>query len=290
MEDQLEIGRVYISAFLQATLQGKKEYEALFKDHRSANNWLPTTIYINQYESSDWKVIADFEEDLDLTTNFSGGKVTSENLTVWREQMVGMKWGNKATQAVYVGWDSLAYESQTAWIEFSVDDKFTLAEAAALTFELAESKESSYPDKDRDKKKKDEELNENNELNNGNNNSNTNEEDTEESKNEEEEEDDEKAPEPIDFSIVLTDLEGQTVQLSLSEYSYLQRQLTVDVLKSPSLQSTKTSEAVYNTFFIYNDMLLSKSPEFNLSKLSKMRFVFDKTPKGVIIIDKVALH
>ncbi|KYG78993.1 alpha/beta hydrolase family protein [Roseivirga echinicomitans] len=288
MEDQLEIGRVYISAFLQATLQGKKEYEALFKDHRSGNNWLPTTIYLNQYESSGWKIIADFEEDLDLTTNSSGGKVTSENLTVWREQMVGMKWGNKATQAVYVGWDSLAYEGKTAWVEFSVDDNFTLAEAAALTFELAESKERSYPDKDRDKKKKDEELNENNELNNGNNNSNENNQDTEES--EDKEEDDKKAPDPIDFSILLTDTSDNTVQLTLSEYSYLQRQLTVDVLKTPSLQSAKTSEAVYNTFFIYNDMLISKSSEFNLNELFKVRFVFDKSPKGVIIIDKIALN
>ncbi|WP_323756754.1 hypothetical protein [Roseivirga sp.] len=287
MEDQLQIGKVYISAFLQATLQGKKEYETLFKDHRRGNNWLPPTIYLNQYESSDWKVIADFEEDLDLTTNSSGGKVTSENLTVWREQMVGMKWGNKATQAVYVGWDSLAYEGQTAWIEFSINDKLTLAETAALTFELAESKENSYPDKDRDEKKKEDGSNENNELNNGNNNSNQNDDDSEESENEEE---DKKAPEPIDFSILLTDTAGNTVQLTLSEYSYLQRQLTVDVLKNPSLQSTKTSEAVYNTFFLSQYMLVRKSPEFNLSKLFKVRFVFDKSPKGVIIIDKMAIN
>ena len=288
MEDQLEIGKVYISAFLQATLQGKKEYEVLFKDHRSGNNWLPPTIYLNQYESSDWKVIADFEEDLDLTTNSIGGKVTSENLTVWREQLVGMKWGNKATQAVYVGWDSLAYKGQTAWIELSVGDQQKLTQSTALTFELAESKESSYPDKDRDKKKADESSNENNDSHNDQNNSNKNDEETEESK--KEEDDDKKAPEPIDFSILLTDDAGHTVQLTLSEYSYLQRQLTVDVLKNPSLQSTKTSEAVYNTFFIYKEMLNAKSPEFNLDALAKIRFVFNKSSKGVIIIDKIALH
>lgn len=288
MEDQLEIGKVYISAFLQVTLQGKKEYEVLFKDHRSGNNWLPPTIYLNQYESSDWKVIADFDEDLDLTTNSSGGKVTSENLTVWREQLVGMKWGNKATQAVYVGWDSLAYESQTAWIEFSVGDQQKLPQSTALTFELAESKESSYPDKDRDKKKADENSNENNDSDNDQNNSNKNDEETEESK--KEEDDDKKAPEPIDFTILLTDDTGHTVQFSLSEYSYLQRQLTVDVLKNPSLQSTKTSEAVYNTFFIYEEILNAKSPEFNLDALAKIRFVFNKSSKGVIIIDKIALH
>lgn len=285
MEDQLQIGKVYISAFLQATLQGKKEYKDLFKDYRSANNWLPPTIYLNQYESSDWKVIADFEEDLDLTSNSSGGSIASENLTVWREQIVDMKWGNKATQAVYVGWDSLAYEGQTAWIEFSIGDNFTLSETEALTFELAESKEDSYPDKDRDKKSKDEEKNENGELND-NNDSNEKKKNTKES----EDNDDKKAPEPINFSILLTDAVGHTLQLTLSEYSYLQRQITVDVLKNPSLQSTKTSEAVYNTFFIYDEMLTSKSPEFNLRKLSKVRFVFDKTPKGAIIIDKIALH
>ena len=285
MEEQLEIGKVYISAFLQATLLGKREYEPLFKDFRSGANWLPSTIYLNQYENSNWEVIADFEEDLDLTTTSSGGNVTSENLTVWREQLVGMKWGNKATQAVYVGWDSLAYESATAWIEFELPKMSKTADAKSLTFELAESKEDSFPDQKEDK---DNESDESDELEDGNNN--TLDETSNEEEEEEDNDDEKKAPEPIDFSISLTDSLGNQVNFTLSEYSYLQPQITVDVLKTPDLQTTKTSEAVYNTFFFDLKFLKTKNPSFNFSILSKIKFIFDQQAKGVIIIDKIAVH
>lgn len=287
MEDQLEIGKVYISAFLQATLQGKMEYEPLFKDYRTGRDWLSSTIYLNQYESSEWNVLADFEEDLDLTTTSSKGTVQGENLTVWREQMVSMKWGNRATRAVYVGWDSLAYEGNTASIGFKIAEGTDLSAASVLTFELSESDENSYPDKERDKEKKKQ----------GNNNSNAGETDNtkqkdgnENDENGEKEEGKNKAPLPIDFTIVLTDSSGGVAEFLLSEYNYLQRQITVDVLKNPELQSNSRSEAVYNTFFFNQELLKNIDSAFDLRKLSNIKFVFNQTSQGVIIIDKIALH
>lgn len=285
MEDQLTAGKTYISAFLQATLQDKKGYEPLFKDYRSGQGWLPKTIYLNQYQSSDWQMLVDFEEDLDLTTTSTGGTIRTENLTVWREQLVGMKWGNRATRAAYIGWDSLAHEAKTA--SFSIELKAPIdgTNNDYLTFELSESTEGTYPDKKRDEElKAKEDSNEDSEEEEAS--------DSEDSSEPEEtpEEEEEKAPEPLDFSISLEDENGNSINVKLSDYSYLQRQITVDVLKNTELQSAGRSEAVYNTFFLDLQKLSTLKTEFDMKSISKVKFIFDQSPKGVIILDKLAIH
>jgi dienelactone hydrolase len=284
MADQLEIGKVYISAFLQATLQGKEEYKTLFQDHRSGRDWLPNTIYLNQFESANWKALADFEEDLDLTTTSSKGIISGENLTVWREQMVGMKWSNRGSRALYVGWDSLAYEGKIASIEFSIDPRFDLKGLDALTFELSEAKENSYPDKERDEKLS---KLENNDSQNNKGDEESEGEDDEEEEGENEEDDSKIAPAPINFTIELKDKNGVSAKILLSDYSFLQRQIEVDILKNPELDTNDKSEAVYNTFFISRRLSAVNFSDLNIEELTYIKLIFDQTPKGVIIIDKI---
>jgi len=290
MEDQLKIGQVYISAFLQASLQGKKEYEPLFRDYRAGEKWLPETIYLNQYQSSDWKVLADFEEDLDLTTTSSGGEIKTENLTVWKEQIVGMKWGNRGTRATYIGWDSLAYEADTASFEVVFKETIDASETSYLTFEMSEAKGSTYPDKKRDEEKKKKEQGEDEEEK-GEEKEETEGTDEKESdkEKEDEKEKEKKAPEPLDFTIELVDMNGNITSFKLSDYGYLQRQLSVDVLKNKELQSTKRSEAVYNTFFIDVSKYLGLE-DFDATTIHSMKLIFDQSKKGLIILDKIAVH
>lgn len=194
--------------------------------------------------------------------------------------------------AAYIGWDSLAYEADTASFEIVFNEPINAEATSSLTFEMSEAKGSTYPDKKRDKEKKKKENgneedneNDNSEENNEGNANNT--EDINED--EDEDEEDKKAPEPIDFTIQLTDLNDSIVSFKLSDYSYLQRQLSVDVLKNTELQSTKRSEAVYNTFF-FNLSQLSSETGFDSNAIKAMKFVFDQSKKGLIILDKVAIH
>lgn len=282
--DQQKIGKIYISAFLQATLQSKTEYAELFKDHRAGNDWLPETIYLNQYEDSKWLTVADFEEDLDLTTASTGGLFSSQNLTIWKEKLVGMKWGDKGTKAVYIGWDSLAYNSDTARFHFSLPEEIDLSSNHVLTFELAEGAGGTYPDKERDEKLKEKKKNNNEveEEDESANNSNV------KQKKAIDKDEEEKAKPPIDFTIRFHNSDGQIANIKLSDYSFLQRKLAVDVLKNKSLQSTKRSEAVYNTFFFDLEKMLDNSLDFNWQNTSKISFIFDQSPKGLIILDKIS--
>jgi len=60
-EDQREVAKVFISAFLEATLHERAEYKALFQDYRSGLQWLPQTEYVSRYESADFVRVVHFD-------------------------------------------------------------------------------------------------------------------------------------------------------------------------------------------------------------------------------------
>ncbi len=53
--DQQQIAKVYVSAFLEATMHKQSSYAPLFSDARVGRNWLPNTTYLNDYATSDTK-------------------------------------------------------------------------------------------------------------------------------------------------------------------------------------------------------------------------------------------
>lgn len=104
-DDQRKVAKVYISAFLEATLRNDRRYLPLFADVRAGKKWLPETIYLSQFEDSNTKLIGTFDEDFDVTTlteNFS--KVSSSGLTVWKEKRIPTKWGSKISRGLFLGW------------------------------------------------------------------------------------------------------------------------------------------------------------------------------------------
>jgi len=105
-EQQRRIAKIYISAFLEATLHNRREYIPLFEDYRRARQWLPDTLYINRYLDSSNKVIADFNEDADVTTTtIPGGRLAGRNLAVWREGRIPFRDGDRGYNGVFLGWN-----------------------------------------------------------------------------------------------------------------------------------------------------------------------------------------
>ena len=97
-EEQQQIAKVYISAFLDATLNDRHEYLPLFADWRTGKDWLPETTYLNQFEDSNHQYACTFDEDFDVTsTTLSKQSITSSNLTVWREAEIQLQWQEKGS-------------------------------------------------------------------------------------------------------------------------------------------------------------------------------------------------
>ncbi|WP_296703590.1 hypothetical protein, partial [Algoriphagus sp.] len=116
-EDQREVAKVFIGAFLEVTLNGREEYLPLFTDARKGKEWLPDAIYLNQFEDSNTKFWANYEEDFDVKTISILGSAFGENLTVWKEKEVDMEYGKKGSRAVYLGWnyEKLNEDIDTLW-------------------------------------------------------------------------------------------------------------------------------------------------------------------------------
>ncbi|AZK46439.1 chlorophyllase/cutinase-like alpha/beta fold protein [Paenibacillus lentus] len=102
---QREIAKIYISAFLEATLHGNASYMPLFQDYRSALHWLPEdTEYFSRFESADFNKIASFDEDSNRVTLPNGGSARATNLTWTEEEAKNRKQTNKGTRVVTLEW------------------------------------------------------------------------------------------------------------------------------------------------------------------------------------------
>ncbi|MCX2718013.1 alpha/beta hydrolase family protein [Lentiprolixibacter aurantiacus] len=295
-EDQRKIAEVYISAFLDISLKDQKEYLPLFVDARSGKEWLPETIYLNQFEDSNLKTVANFDEDFNVASiTREGGEVRTENLSVWREQEIKLKWQKKGSRAVIVGWN-YELEEETDSITSIPDSliasytiripEMQLDSSAVLVFSMAESAESAKP-------KSEGKWVKNNDNNNGNNESANDVEDIKDAEDktdremEESDDDEDKEKEPIDFTIQLRDSTGQKISFELSRFSPLQREIEVVIMKVDFITGNKQSEKIFQTFYFPVKDFQELNPDFNISGMEEIRFVFDKTESGVVNMDNI---
>jgi dienelactone hydrolase len=109
-EAQRQFAKVVISGFLEATLNNKREYVAMFRDHRTAGAWLPKTMYTTKFQENGYRELANFSEDVDLTTGSAPGvAIAGEHLSTWQEKAVPFRGRGSDTQnhnAAWVGWNN----------------------------------------------------------------------------------------------------------------------------------------------------------------------------------------
>jgi hypothetical protein len=269
--DQEQIAKVYISAFLDVNLKGDTVYRPLFEDYRYGRQWLPKQLYFNQYESSRAAFIARYEEDLDLqTATMPGVTISSEHLSVWREALHKLMWGDHISRAAYIGWNREKVDSLVGKYTFNLADSAALQpEGKSLVFSMAESNESSlHVQKGKSAK----------------------EEKKEEKQAEKEEKKEEKNPEekkPLDFTVELTDSKGAHIRFLLSECMPLQPQIQKKLTKFAFLNQNDDAESIPDFFHFNLDTLQSKHPEFDMHRLRSIGFIFDQSKSGVIILDDV---
>ncbi|MEJ2244781.1 MAG: MFS transporter [Acidobacteriota bacterium] len=266
LNDQQKIAKVYISAFLEATLHGEREYERIFKDYRSGKSWLPSTIYLSQYSESETQIIASFQEDIDLASAGSTGvQIHGANLKLWAEHQVWMKWGSRGTNGVYLGWND-SNEREKASYTLTLPDEGSHRNAdSSLVFSIADTgQDPPVNDSDKDFDKPDQE-------------STTDTMDKPEQK-------------LIDCSIVVTDENGTSAVLPLSHYSALQPIIKVQVAKAAFMNRNKDSEVIFQSFEFPLIDFIKANPAFDPEKLNKVAFVFDRTPKGVVVLDDIGFR
>jgi hypothetical protein len=246
---------------VEAAVRGEAGYRALFRDHRRGAAWLPGVVYLQQYEDSATRVLADYEEDIDLTTATApGARLRAENLADWKEREASLKWGSLDTRAAWLGWDREKAKATPSYALFLPEPGVEAGPDRVLAFHLADAKQDPSPPLDEVKpaenvaKKKDE------------------------------------TPKPIDLTVEVEDAGGRTARLPLGRFRLLQPQVEAQVTKAAWLADQKPSELVFDAFELPLSAFQEETPGLDPSRLRAVRFLFDRTEKGVVVLDDLAIR
>ena len=151
-EAQRQVAKVMISGFLDLTLRDRREYLPMFRDHRAAGAWLPATIYLSRFEAPGVRVLADFEEDIDVTTGSSKGvRISGVGLATWKEVSLSMRSRGQQpfnNNVVMLGWTAsptgrpaappLAPGSYRLSLPDTLARSWGLSMASSLVFDLSD--------------------------------------------------------------------------------------------------------------------------------------------------------
>lgn len=296
---QRTIAEVYLSSFLEITLKNNRQYLPLFIDWRKGREWLPNTIYLNQFQDSSFKAIADFNEDFEVTSiSEPEGRLSSQNLTIWREEEIRLKWHKKGSRAVTLGWN-YEFRNEEEHIEDLPDSiiaryevqfpKRVIDSTTALVFSMAESNENANP------KSGGKWLSTNNENfeNSRQGGSTYNKkdwsgQDSNSSENQQERNSDTDEPlEPLNFTIQLKDAIGNELFFPLSHFSPLQREIERVLTKIDFVFGEVQSEQVFQTFHFPISDIKAYNPDFDFTQIENVSFIFDMSESGVVTIDDI---
>ncbi len=272
-EDQRRIARIYISAFLEATLRGRREYLPLFRDYRSISSWLPQTLYINRYEDAGYKLVADFNEDPDVTTTtLPGGRIEAADLSMWKEGRIPFRQGDRGYNGVFLGWnrnDDKGKEDPKIKPAYSI----TLPESTASAWNLTGSSALvlSLSALDEDPPLLNEKA--------GN-------------KDEKTKEKSKKERESPDFTVEFETANGIVASRPISDFGTILPPLKVRFTKLQFLDDLayeKPSEAAFQTISIPLSSFTGQKG-FEAGSLRTIRLRFDRTPASVILLSKVGFE
>jgi len=283
-EEQRQFGKVVIGAFLEATLHNRHEYLPLFRDHRVAGGWLPKTMYITRFQENGYKALANFEEDVDVTTGAAGVSLTGDSLSTWKEDALNLRWQNTPMNdnAVWLGWNRHIAGDDTT--KLGQPASYTIAMTESLTRSLhvdaqsslylsvaptdakpgprAAPKDSTKKDSSKARAKRPESKKE------------------------------EKDTTTIDFTIELVDANNVTARLPLTRFGVPRRPLETHVLRRADREKSQfanTYELVLQTYVMPLADFVAASPQFAPDKLKSIRLVFDRAVAGTVIVDDIGV-
>ncbi len=279
-EKQKEIAKVYLSAFVEATLHGRREYLPMFRDYRTAREWLPKTYYMSRYQDPSFRVVANFSEDPDVTTTtVAGGKISSANLSIWKEGRIPYRRGDRAYNGVFLGWNREANAPVPVY-SVTLPDGFKPEPVLTLSIAVTDQKADPPGKKEDDdkKKKKDEKK-------------------------------DDKIAETTDFTVELETSDGVVSQAPLSKFGALLPPFKARFTKFQFMDDfayEKASEPVFQTFeiplaaFAFHPLPDGRGSVARSGRgaaeradapgLRVIRLKFDRTPMRVIILSQIGFE
>jgi dienelactone hydrolase len=290
-EDQRRFAEIYVTAFLEATLNGEQQWLPLFRDHRTAGAWLPKTMYVTRTQHASFQPLATFEEDIDVTTgSHAGVSLRGDSLATWREEQITLRSRNRAgtsasqeNQVVRLGWNNRITGADTtrtgppAVFEIRVPDGLTrwwgIDRDASVSLALNATETLPGPRQDPDPPEEDEESTERPDRRGGDRSRDP----------------DAEKP-PVDLSVEIEDGEGRVARVPLGSYGPIRRPMEITIWRRQDQERevfADREEFVLQGFDIPLEDFLEVEPDLDPTHLAAVRLVFDQAPAGEILLDDV---
>jgi len=259
-EDQRRIATLFITAFVEERLLGRKELRSLFQEPTRAGDILPATLYVGHYADDHRRVVADFEDGIDITRGtLSGSVLRGEHLRLWKEADLHLrKDSQRFDTATVLGWEREAGNTASWSVKFPRQSG--LSAASTIEFDLAQLDEDP-PSPDPTKKS---------------------------------------PPLPwatlrpaVDLSVEVTDAAGARATLPLSHFGRLLPPLPVRHSKLGEWASDsygKPTEPVVHTMHLPLADFAAAKPGFDPKQLVAVRLLFDRSDRGVIGVSEIGLE
>lgn len=252
---QRQIAKVYLGAYAEAVLHGNDSYLPLFQNAAVGKDWLPTSLLLNNYEDAGNQSLISFDEDIDLTTGTATGSIISgNNLHLWKEEPLKFRDGDlQGVATALVGWTT-ELKDPSYQIQFQTEIDKSLGKA--LTLSLARGDYNALKIKDNESKKGDEKS---------------------------------KEAVDLDFTIELRDSVGNTASTTISQIKKIAPRINVKYLKIDEMNSRFGNkwEATLETFALPWETFTGIEA---LSGIAQVKFLFNKTKNGMLIIDQIGIQ
>jgi hypothetical protein len=294
MEDQLEFARVWVTAFLEATLLDEERWLPLFRDHRTAGSWLPPTMYKTRFEHSTFRSLADFSEDVDLTTgSLPGVTLEGSGLSTWREgelvirtRLNPQRQRPQGPRAVWLGFHPAGDARYTVHLAPGVAGGVGLGPGATLDFVMGATPARPGPPRRTAEEGEDpEDAEDRMEPGHADPRADADAEAEGGLEGAEEEA-------PPDLTVILVDAQGRVAALPLSSFGPLRKPLDVQVMRRGDLEAERLPaphEVMGHHFSLPLDDFVAANPAFDPAALSELRFVFDRTPRGEVWLARLGV-
>ena len=272
-DDQRWIAKIYITAFLEATLHSRREYVPMFRDYRRIRSWLPDTLYMSRYQDASYRLISNFSEDADVTTTTApGGRIQAQNLSVWYEGRIPFRQGDRGYNGVFLGWNreeqKKGLAAPIAVYSISLPDGLArvwkLGGRSVLTLSLAVTEDKAPPPGRQS-----------------------------EAKPEPEKKDEEEKPEITDFTVEIATSNGATARFPISRFGVLPPPFKVQFTKLERLDEIayeKESEPVFQSIELPLAAFADQTRGFDPAKIKTIRLRFDRTPQRVVILSQIGFE
>ncbi|UZR93310.1 TIGR04086 family membrane protein [Chondrinema litorale] len=264
-KNQREFTSKLVEAFMNLVYTQTNFYKPVFQNTYNLLGEDAKGVYYNQFEDNSYISLTNFDEDENPLTGTSESiSISSNNLKVWEEIPLSAELGSGTNKGVVIAWNSESWQSlgstvkkdSTSAYELNIQSETenilsNLDNHSIFTFSLIHMSENASPEHD---------------LGNSANISSD-----------------------FDFSIEFVDTIGVINKISFKNIGKAAVPMQKTAYKIAWLDKNPVN-LHYQTYFFPVFDFLKLNPEFDLKSIGKIRFVFDKTLKGKILLDNIGFN